>query len=147
MNTIQFEELPVWIQELMLDEQELQNNKKDRGIFINNTSSSKEQKGFTFILSRQHYVPWIIAISFGNYSLLEEWAIKNNYEPYLKSKLDLEKKDDQNNYSVSELILLLKEIRSLSEDLKNLLEKKDLNSLKAELEKELLSKMFYSFED
>ncbi|HHV42292.1 MAG TPA: hypothetical protein GXX72_05550 [Clostridiaceae bacterium] len=78
---IEFKNLPVEIQERMLDEQVRQGNPRDAGVFEVNTTAGVSEGGFLWELSEERYDFWAEIIRRGNLSVF--------YEKYPKRPLKI----------------------------------------------------------
>jgi hypothetical protein len=78
---IEFKELPVEIQEKMLDEQERQGNPRNAEVFEKNIVASPSEGGFLWGLSEERYDFWAEIIRRGNFAVFYE---KYPKQPALK---------------------------------------------------------------
>lgn len=65
---VKWEDLPVEIQEKMLDEQEAQGNKRDAKVFMNNIYSWFDDGGFNWVNSKDGGIFWDKILNDGNFS-------------------------------------------------------------------------------
>ena|SRR5690554_4893683 len=115
---IEFKDLPVEIQDRMLDEQENQGNKRDAEVFEEEIAAGADGGGFTWEKSVEGTDFWRRIIMYGNFAVFYEKYPKSYSEEEVRNLFIKHSKDLYTQHSKFSELLLKQDLKWFEENKK-----------------------------